>query len=176
MDNQIVETLNRDLESEVIPGLLLDPYHPANDQYLNDQRLLARKIVAHQATMRRSWVEITKEHFKGTPTKDIAIIVGVKPSTVTACLRREPTIYLLKLLRLYQMGIDGPRIEQRRAMLWRIAVKNEDEKPTVAKDCISELNRMEFSEEDRKLAANGNSNQIQVVINNDYMPRSTLDN
>jgi len=54
-------------------------------------------------------------------------------------------------------------------MLWRIAIDNEKTDPKEATKAIAEMNRME-AEKNGKTRPN-----IEIIINNEMLPRTSLD-
>ena len=156
------------------PESLLAPNSAVNDQYLRDIAALKRLIVTQTLAMPPAHVEICKLRHVGKKTAYIAETVDLTAITVNRTLRSEKGQRLLALMAHLTLLNDGPREGQRRAMLWRIAQKNEDPDPRTAISAISELNRMHFQAE--TINQGGiTGNVVQIVINNDNFPRGALD-
>jgi len=163
-------------DSELIPPeFLLDDFHPANDEYLRQQELVQKKLVSHSQNMKPNHVKAVKLHFKGLTNVEIAEKLSLAESTVSQIINRDDAKRLKALLAYYQIGIEGPNEAQRKNMLWRMAIVNEAERPTVSKECIAELNRMDNAAKQLDLTKQGNNNTINIVINNDILPRGALD-
>lgn len=163
-------------DSELIPPeFLLDDFHPANDEYLKQQELVQKKLVHLSSLMKPKHVKVVKMHFAGAPNTEIAEALQYNPQSVSQIINRDDAKRLKALLAFYQHGVDGPNEAQRRNMLWRMAITNEQERPTVSKECIAELNRMDGAVQSLEMAKQGNNNQVQIIINNEILPRGALD-
>lgn len=157
------------------PEFLLDDYHPANDRFLLQQELIQKKIMAQSACMSPQHVQAVKYHVTGMSNTDIAEKLNLHPSTISQAIKGEKGKRLAALLHFYQAGIEGPNKAQRKNLLWRMAVKNEDERPTVAKECVAELNKMDKLEHDIEFGKQGNNNQVNIFINQEQLPKGALD-
>lgn len=180
IDQSTTECLNvSDLlpyDSELIPPeFLLDDYHPANDEYLQQQELVQKKLVHISSNMKPKHVQVVKMHFAGSKNTEIAEALELAEGTVSTIINRDDAKRLKALLAFYQMGVEGPNEAQRRNMLWRMALTNEEERPTVSKECIAELNRMDNAAKQIELGKQGNNNTVNIIINNETLPRGALD-
>ncbi len=164
-------------DEEVLePEDMLAEGHPANDQYLQNQKLMQQQIVDQSNRMTPVHVMIVKHHHTGLNNKAIAHKLGITPTTVSRVIKSPKGQRLKTLLAFYQHGIEGPTVAQRKNMLWRMAVKNEDDRPTVSKECIAELNRMDTIAYDREHAKQGSDGKIEIIINeNNKLTKSELD-
>jgi len=148
-----------------------DPYHPDSDPYMARERRIRRMLVDQSAKMRPKQVESVKQAAQGRSYKEIAKNLGLTPTTVSKHVRSPEGRELLNLIRTMQAHRSGPTAEHRAGILYRIAVDNEKDKPTVTISAIQEINKMEGSYKRDE----SDNTKIQIVINNDLMPRTTLD-
>jgi hypothetical protein len=155
------------------PEALLAPNNPANDEYLRDVAALKRMIVSQTKCLQPTHVEICKKFHTGKKKIDIADEVGLTPVTVGRALKAPAAQKLLALLQHLALMMDGPRDGQRRNFLWRIAIRNEEKDPRVAISAIAEINKMTHLEKQLDLGIG--DNVVQIVINNDLLPRGALD-
>ena len=155
---------------------LLDEFHPANDEYLRKQVQLERMMVNAEQCMRPKHVQIAKLRFNGMTNIAIAEDMRMHPGSISIICNRKDVQQLTALMRHYRMGRQGPNEDQRIAMLWRIAVRNEEERPSIAKDALAELNRMHSTAADRDMALKQiGGSKIEITINQTTMPRGALD-
>jgi len=154
---------------------LLDDYHPANDEYMRSIDMVQKRIMQHCANMKPKQVEVIKLHHTGKTNQDIAEITGYSEGNVSVIINSDNGKRLKALLCYYQQGVEGPNKAQRMNMLWRMAIDNERERPTVAKECIAELNRMDNAAQQLELTKQGNDNRVQIIINNEILPKGALD-
>lgn len=157
------------------PDMLLDEHHPANDVYMQGMELTQKRIVEQSKRMKPKHVEVVKLRHTGMTNVEIAEKLDYTPQTVGTINHRDDAKRLHALLCYYQQAIDGPNQAQRRNMLWRMAIDCEEERPTVAKECIAELNRMDDSDNKLDMLKQGNDNTVNIIINNETLPRGALD-
>ena len=69
-----------------------------------------------------------------------------------------------------QQKLDGPTQDHRKGLLFRIALDNEKEKPSVAITAITEINKMSGSYEQQ-----GGGIVNNITINGELLPRGALD-
>jgi hypothetical protein len=156
------------------PEMLLDETHPANDKYLQSIESIKRYIVSHSAGMHYSHVQICKARHVGQSAAQIAEKVDVTPLTVNRALKSPPGEKLLALLHHLSLLMEGPRLQHRNNLLWRIAIKNEDRQPRVTIAALAEMNKSHHQQEALQ-SGHLNNNVVQIVINNDMFPRGALD-
>ena len=137
----------------VPPEDTLDPYHPANDSYIQKLQATQRSILAHTRHMRPRHVNAIKRIHAGEPHVSIAKSLNIQPATVSNIKRSPAGRRLLALLSHYAHAVDGPNQAQRRNLLWRIAVDNEATKPQTAIQAVSEINRMTMAEYDKNVCS-----------------------
>lgn len=163
--------------TEDIPvGCLLDD-HPSSDEYLRDIEKIKREIIRQSDTMRPNQVRQTKLKHQGYSNSAIAEKLEKSPSSVSNTLAQPACRKLLALLRYLAMALDGPMEAQRRAMLWRIADRNEQEDPRCSISAIAELNKMDNNAlqlEAMKSAGTG-SGRIEIVVQSPALVRTVLD-
>lgn len=154
--------------------MVLAEGHPANDKYLRDITLCKQLIMDTTAKMTSKHVQICKARHLGKKAKDIAADVGVVPPTVSSVCKSVNGRRLLALLQHLALAIDGPADAQRRHVLWRIAMKNEEEDPRIAISAITEINKM--THQDRLLeSGQAGVGKIEVIINSTAFPKGVLD-
>lgn len=154
------------------PEHLADPANPANDGYYETLRGLRALADAAAQRMRRKHVAIVRQAHAGKLNTDIAREFNVSQNTVGNVLRRDDAKNLLSLLRHAEHLIEGPRLELRRNVLWRIAQRSELEDPGMTINAIKELNKLAGA---YPLAVAPTPTQVNVVINGEMLPRTALD-
>jgi hypothetical protein len=147
--------------------------HPAADQYIQHLRDTQKAIVAQSLAMKnKKLVTAVKLHHRGSSYADIGREVGHTPIWVSKHIKTAPAQRLVALLAYYQEALDGPNEAQRRAMAWRIAVRNEDNQPKVSMTALAELNKMDNLGKEAMAALT--TGDINIVINNN-LSRTSLD-
>jgi hypothetical protein len=172
MDALALDRIDEYCESDLPVEATLDPYHPANDRFYKSKLEMERQIVHAQAILRPKQVLAVKAHFAGKTNVAAAKTIGVAQNTIAKYIKAPDAQRLLALLRHYRHHIDGPGFDHRKSFLWRIAVDNQPTKPSVAIAAITEINRME-GVYDKKTQT---SSTITVIVNNDVLQSTTLDN
>ncbi len=76
-----------DGEENLPPELLLDPYHPQNDEYFSSLRHVKRQILATGNLMKPTKREAVRLHRAGNKAKDISPLVNAGPSTIARWLK-----------------------------------------------------------------------------------------
>ena len=132
------------------PEMILDEFHPTADQFIVNAQNTQRAIVAQCALMKPKQVLAVKLAYRGENYVSISKELNVTPSTVGTWVRSIGGRKLRALLVYYQAALDGPNEVLRRAMLWRISVKNENIKPTATIQALQTLNVMANVGEERK--------------------------
>jgi hypothetical protein len=158
------------------PELMLDRSHPVADEYIKNAQHVQRMIVATSALLKPKQVMAVKLRHTGENFVDIAEHVKVSPPTISKWLNDPTAKKLLALLTYYQAALDGPNEAQRRNMLWRVAVDNEIEQPKVTISAVAELNKMTITDYNQKNSGSGAGQSITLIINQESMPRTALDN
>lgn len=160
-------------------AVLVDKYHPHGDAFTTNLRNIQRAIVTASSKMRPKHVEVVKLYHTGihkSLTK-IADHSKLHPSTVRKIVQSPDGLALLTLLRHYAAALEGPRVSQRKHILWRIAVDNEEDNPRIAIAAVAELNRMDMVQHQIESTPNPNgpAPMVNITINQDQLPRTTLD-
>ena len=155
------------------PELVLDPKHPANDEYIRNAQNIQRAIVAVSKKLSPRAVQATKLKHKALPTREIAERLNVTPTTISKLTKSKDAKTLLTLLGYYASLVAGPHVAQRTAMLWRIATDNESKAPRTAIAALAELNKVDLAYKEMQTGANQKS--PIVVINQETLPRTVLD-
>lgn len=164
------------IDVDDIPELEPNEFHPMNDQFNQEIKHIKSMIMVHQRRMRRRHVTVAKLRFAGKSNEQIAQTTGYAAGTITSIMARSDTERLIRLLNYLETTMAGPTTAHRIAVLHRIVVRNEEKQPKIAIQAIAEINRM-----DKALMAANNPNSNQqptqtvIVINQDQMPRTPLD-
>lgn len=162
------------LDVAEFPELEEYEFHPQNDQFNRHIEQVKRVMIAHTRNMAPKHVSIAKLHFQGQKHIRIAEMVDVTPQTVSKVLQRDDTQRLLNLLRYYAAAQDGPTIAHRKAILTRIAQRMEEKNPKLTISAVAELNKMDVQQHTIETTDKG-APQTNVVINQNFFPRTTLD-
>lgn len=152
--------------------LLLDENNPANDPYFRNLEALRAVAVSYSRRMRARHVRIVQMAHQGRANKDIAEELKITQGTVSRILHRDDAIRLRETLQHIGQLLDGPSLELRANMLWRIARTNEDPEPAITIQAVKELNKMSGAYPVQAQAVTPN---INIVINDQAMPRTALD-
>lgn len=173
MDTELADMLEEYSEGEehLPPELLLDQYHPSNDQFFQDLRHVKRQILATGNLMKRPKREAVRLNRAGQTTKQISAAVNFGPNTILKWLKEPECLRLRKLMDHLQQMNDGPQDNHRKAILYRIVVDNEKKKPRVAIAALQEINRMSGAYAE----IGGTSNVVNIQINGELLPRGHLD-
>jgi hypothetical protein len=153
------------------PDEFLDRAHPENDHYMKAVEHVQRQLMAQTQQLRPKQVNMLKTIFSGQNYAQTAKTHQAAPQTVSRLVKSPNGQKLLNLLQYHLKLIEGPNEAQRRNMLWRIAVKEENAKTTTSIKAIAELNKMHFQVQEAQTV------QVQTVIhiNQELMPKTQLD-
>jgi hypothetical protein len=125
------------------PAMQDNPHHPAADRYVKSLQDIQKAIVAQSLGMNTQHVMAAKLQHRGMSRTDIAAELSHTSTWVGKTLKRNDAQRLTALLAYYQEAIDGPQEAQRRAMLWRISMDNEEKAPKVTISALAEMNKMD---------------------------------
>ncbi len=151
------------------PDILLDEYHPANQQYFQHIQNLERALVAASQKAGTRDTAIAKMHHRGMKNVDVAQEVDCHPNTVSKALRSAP-VKEIKTLLFYLANLrEGPNLDQRKRTLWEICVDNKELDPKTSIAALQEMNRMDGVGKEKT------DTKIEVTINQALMPRGELD-
>ena len=170
----LMKTLLQHTPEHLPPEMLLDPHHPANDDYIKSVHQIQRQIVLCSSKMKPKHVDIVKHAFKGFSQVDTATKLSCSSATVGKALKSPDGLRLRALLVHHQAAVDGPNESQRINMLWRIAIDNEILHSKTSVAAIAEMNRMTITQFDQQNMRQGNQ-PITITINQEMMPKGTLD-
>jgi hypothetical protein len=151
------------------PELVKDPYHPSNDRYYRSLDDIKKRIVHQQGIMKPKEVEAVKLALSSMSNTDIAKRIGVTPATASKYIRSENGRRLRQLIGHLQHQLDGPNLEHRQAILYRIAIDNEVERPNVSIQAITEINKMTHA------YTPSGAGGVNVTINQNLFPMGELD-
>ena len=177
MDNTQLQELAGDdwlNPDEILPSeLMLNDDHPDRDQFSQDCRDVERQIYAFGRMMkpkRRELSRLLRTHMK---PPQIAKKLGVSLDSIYRWCKRPDVIRLTTLLDYQQRLVDGATASHRKAVLWRVALDNEQQRPNITIQAVQEINRMSGAYQD---AGNGNTNNVvNIQINGELLPRGNLD-
>jgi len=163
-------------DADLLPEHLRDnEYHPAADKYMHSVREIQQALVTVSRSMKPIEVNAVKLHHQGETNTHIAEVVKRSGSWVSKAIDTVKARSLLSLLGYYREAIDGPKDAQRAAMLWRIAIDAEEANPRTAIAAVGELNKMKALGYAQQQAGNYNT-PVTIIINQESMPRTALDN
>lgn len=156
---------------EALPDhVALDPYHPDNDEYTKTERRLRALCVTAAKKMRPKHVDIITMHVLGTKNADICQKVGLGSATVSKVLNDPKNDELKAILHHLNRHREGATLNHRKGILYRIAIDNEQNRPNTSISAIQEINKMTGVYQEQSTP-----NKIQIVINNELLPRTVLD-
>lgn len=146
-----------------------DQYYPPNEFSRQKEHELKGQIVELSKELLPWEIKACKRYANGDSinaiAKDLKKSFGATKSALSAHVAQQ-VVELWRAVHIYQ---EGPNEAQRKNMLWRIAVDNEKEAPKEARGAIEAINRMIDSKNGRT------GNRIEIVINNELLPRTKLD-
>ena len=167
MENELL-TLNT-ITGDLPAPLDNDPYYVLNDHFLKKE-MEVRDLISQKARHLTPWIsEFARRYANGETINALQKTLHKTRrdlNAVAESLEFMEVVHLWQHLKILQ---DGPNELLRKQMLWRIAVNNEMDDPKEATKALAELNRME----DRTRGIVGN--KIEIIINNELMPRGALD-
>lgn len=153
------------------PELLLDKYHPSNDEYFKELNMTRRRIASQIALMKPKAGHAVALFRSGKNYTEIGEALHIGPATISKYVKSEEGLRLRALLNHQQQQIDGPDADQRKGILYRIVVDNEKPDPPVAIQAIKEINKMSGVYEQGQ----HQGNVVNIQINADLMPKGALD-
>jgi len=165
-----LDSLDELCEEPLPIELLKDPYHPGNDVFYQTLNQIKGLINLQSVKLRTIEVQAVRQAFKGLKKTQIAENLDVGYQSVLNYLKKPDSLRLLQLLTHMQILLDGPQKEHRVHMLYRIAIDNECDRPTVAVSAIQEINKMSGVYEPAAQVGG-----LNVTINNEVLPRGELD-
>jgi len=153
---------------------LLNEHHPANDQYEVNLRAVQQKIFAFGRLMKPKKLELARLLRLNLSTKAVAKRLNTTPTTIYKWSKEPEVIRMVTLMDHLQHGLDGPNLDHRVGILYRIALDNEEKRPNVSVAALQEINKMKGAyQASNPLGGNGNVYNIQ--INGELLPRTGLD-
>lgn len=164
------EDLICDDGSALPPEVLLDKYHPRNDKYFQELNFLRKQLQSHKTLMKPKAAMAVALFRNGKNFREIGDNLMIGPNTISKYVQSPDGIRLRQLLDHQQQLIDGPNVEHRKGILYRIVVDNEKPDPAVAIQALKEINKMSGVYEN---TATGNV--VNIQINADLLPRGALD-
>ena len=167
MDNEL-EVIS--FERVLTPSLVVDDiYYPDNEYSKKKECALKEQIASIAAEMEPWEVEVARRYAYGETVNALIKSLKKNSAKITACLNTHKTQEIIALWRSVIIYQQGPNEAQRKNMLWRIAIDNEKTDPKEATKAMAEMNRME-AEKNGKTRPN-----IEIIINNEMLPRTSLD-
>lgn len=162
--------LPSEFELKATPSAVVDDeYYPENE-YARQKEIELKGQIVELAQDLKAWeVNACKLYADGESINAIAKKINRSHKVTRELLETFKCQQIVQLWRAVLIYQSGPNEMQRRNMLWRIAIDNEKGDPKEARGAIAELNRMDD-------ARNGRTgNKIEIVINNELLPRTKLD-
>ncbi len=167
MENELA-TLNS-IEGDLPEPLANDDYYVLNDHFLQKE-IEVRNLIAEKAKELVPWeAEFARRYANGETINALYKAFNKTQKTLKKVTERMDFMELVHSWQHLKILQDGPNENVRKQMLWRIAVDNQKCDPKEAIKAIAEMNRMA----DSKRGIGGN--KIEIVINNELMPRGALD-
>lgn len=152
------------------PALADDPYYVANSEYQKTLNEVEDQILAYCADIEPVIVQIARLKFSGTSNGEIARTLKRRKKFVTDTVASVQCKTLVGYLQHRQLAEDGISQIHIKDKLWRLAVDLEKVDPQNSIKALAELNKMLMP------SNNPTSNQpVQIVINNQMLPRGALD-
>ena len=165
-----LEHLDEMTEEQLPIELLNDPAHPQNDQFYQSLNQIKRAILHQSAILRPIQVNAAKAALSGITHVKIAKKLDVHPQSVGKYLRDPGVKRLQELIRHMQHMLDGPTNEHRKNILYRIAIDNEHQRPSVSVSAIDMINKMSGGYDQQ-----APNNTVNITINNELLPKGELD-
>jgi len=138
---------------------------PLPDRHADAIAALENKLSLIGNKMRGSWREFCRLHLQGLNHKAIAERTGATPHTVSRVLSREVCQRYIAALQARVAYLEGPSLQARLALLWRIAVTHEEGNPRVAIQAVDAYNKTQgvYAEQNKEVAKE--APRIQVIQN-----------
>jgi hypothetical protein len=139
-----------------------DPYYQEIQSLATEIGYYAKRIgKAHRAPAL---------YLQGKTRQDIAEQINCAYQTVCNTLNSKDGRRMLALLQRAAIMEQGPSIAARQSMLWRIAVRNERDKPSISISAVDTLNKQQglYIKDD-------NSNQVPTIVVQNFQLPATPD-
>jgi hypothetical protein len=161
-----------DPEENLPAELMLDEHHPMNDAYQKNIREVEQKVFAVGRLMKPKFRECARLQRANMPTKDIAKRLDVTTRSVYKWMARPDVIRYSTLLDYLAAAREGPSIEHRKGVLWRVALDNEEKRPNITVQAIQEMNKMAgvYNQD-----GGNHNNVVNIQINGELLPKGNLD-
>jgi hypothetical protein len=175
MDKALVSLFEEfeDPTENLPPEMLLDPHHPNNDKYYDQLSHIKLGIKSATANLRPIQLHALLYYRQGLKFKEIAEKLDIGYQTASRWVKLPEAKSLSVLMDHHQQQLDGPNINHRKAILYRIMKDNEQYHPSIAIKALQEINKMSgvYAES----VNNTTNNIMQIQINGDLLPRGALD-
>lgn len=148
--------INDDDLDEVEPT---DPHYREVCRLTNEIAHISRKLPAKRKNVARKLLE-------GKTQVQIAQEIGCHPSTVSAALDDAGVKRQIVLLQRLNHIRRGPSQDARSAMLWRIAMREEERRPSISINAVNTLNKMDGTYIDETTSDSGVVVKIQNFVVN----------
>lgn len=153
-----------------------DSQNPLNDKFFKDKRRLERLLNYVTARTKPAQRECAQRHMLGHKTSEIASELQITPSTVRTYIKLKSVQEYMSVLHQYKTLLSGFTTQHKEALLMRIAMANETERPSIAIAAVAESNRTMHHKIDREDRMNGFApTQTTIIINPTDTPRTSLD-
>lgn len=159
-----------DIAPNTVPSALADDrYYVGNSECARKEMDIKAEIYELAKDMDALEVEFCRRFAVGETIKSLAKSLKKDGKYLSKLTDQAQIVRLVGYFRHLNIYMEGPNQLVRRNMLYRIAVDNEKIDPKETIKAISELNKMDQS------ARGVGSGDINIVINNETMPRGALD-
>jgi len=163
-----------DIDEYIPAEILLDDDHPAADKFTQDVREIQQKIFAFGRAMKPPQRELARLMRTEMKPPQIAKKVGKSLGWVYKHAKNREVIRLTVLMDHLQHKIDGPELDHRRGVLWRIVLDNEEKRPNISVQAMQEINKMNGTYAEAGNTG-GMGNVVNIQINGETLPRGALD-
>ena len=131
---------------------------------------LKQLMVAQEKACHYKHTRVAKAYHSGLSTKDNAERHQIKPTSVYGILQRPEVVALLDLMSHYAALWEGPTLQERKRMIWEIAVDNQKTDPRTTLQAHKELNVMEGVGRDANTPT-----EIKITIDSGTFKPTVLD-
>lgn len=167
MENELT-TLNT-IKGDLPDPLATDDYYVLNDHFLIKE-MEVRNLIADAVLELDPWEsEFARRYANGETINALYKAFNKTQKTLKQVTEKPHFLQVVHLWQHLKILQDGPNELLRKQMLWRIAKDNEKTDPKEATKALVAINAME--NEKRGIG----SNKIEIIINNEMMPRGALD-
>ena len=136
-----------------------EPTHSTSPHQTQLDRIYAQ-LARTQTQVSKKYRLILDEWFKGLSTGEITKEHGIAHNTIKRALNDPKSLKYLSLLQQQEELRGGPTQEERKALLWRVALKQETSNPQHSIKAVDTLNRQAGDYQQ----AEDRQQQVNVII------------